>query len=85
MGNFDGTLREVAQKAADLIGVELAKVEYKRAGQKSLVRVVIHREGGTSIEDCERVSRTVERELDSLNLIPGKHAIEVMSRGITVT
>jgi ribosome maturation factor RimP len=77
-------VREIAKTKAESVGVELVKVEYKNAGKRSILRIVIHREGGTGIQDCERVSRSVEAELDAKNLIPGRYSLEVMSRGITL-
>lgn len=76
-------VRQIAQTIADSIGVELVKVEYKPAGKHSVLRVVIHREGGTGIQDCEEVSRVLSQELDVLDLIPGRYSLEVMSKGIS--
>jgi ribosome maturation factor RimP len=75
-------IKAMAQKAASLIGVELIRVEYKRAGRGFVVRIVIHRDGGTGIRDCEQVSRLVEKDLDAADLIPGRYFLEVMSKGI---
>jgi len=75
-------IREVAGRVADSIGVCLVKVEYIQAGKHSAVKVVIHRESGTGIQDCEKVSRAIEQELDVLDLIPGQYSLEVMSKGI---
>lgn len=77
-------VREIARIKADSIGVELIKVEYKKAGKRSILRIVINREGGTGIQDCERVSRALESELDAQDLIPGSYSLEVMSKGIKV-
>lgn len=75
-------IRAIGQEIASSIGVELCKVEYKLAGKHSVLQVVISREGGTSIRDCEAMSRKMEQELDALNLVPGQYSLEVMSRGI---
>jgi len=57
-------------------------VEYKPQGKYTVLRIVIEREGGTGIQDCEKVSRAIEQELDVLDLMPGKYSLEVMSKGI---
>lgn len=75
-------IRVIAEEAARSIGIEVCKVEYKLAGKYSKLQVVIHREGGTGIRDCEDVSRKIEQELDALAVIPGRYSLEVMSRGV---
>ncbi len=75
-------ISELAEKVATSIGVTLVKVEYKSVGKRSVLQVVIHREGGTGIQDCQKVSRAIEQELDALDLIPGRYSLEVMSRGL---
>ena len=75
-------IRQIAEKAASSIGVSLLKVEYIPAGKHSTLQVVIHRVSGTSIQDCEKVSRAIEQELDVLDLIPGRYSICVQSKGI---
>lgn len=75
-------VREIADDKASAIGVEVIRVEYKPAGKYSVLQVVIHRENGTRIQDCEEVSRGIEQELDALDLVPGRYSLEVMSRGI---
>ena len=82
MKAFVEQVREIADRVAAAIGVELVKVEYKPAGKHSVLQVVIHRETGTGIQDCEQVSRRIEEELDALDLIPGRYSLEVMSQGI---
>lgn len=82
MSSVVDQIRSIAEAAAASIGVELVKVEYKRAGRRFVVRVVINREGGTGIQDCERISRALGSELEALDVIPGSYSLEVMSRGI---
>lgn len=82
MKTFMEKIREIAEKAAASIGVTLLKVEYIPAGKHSVLQVVIHREGGTGIQDCEKVSHAIKQELDVLDLIPGRYSLEVKSKGI---
>ena len=45
-------------------GCELVDVEYVKEGPNKYLRVYIDKEGGVSIDDCENVSRSLEKQLD---------------------
>ena len=77
-----------AREAAEVVGVELVNVQFRRvkgrnaSAKELIISICIHREGGTAIRDCEEVSRIVERHLDETDLISGRYLLEVASRGI---
>lgn len=81
-------IEEAAKKAAELVGVELIRVEYRRVkGQKEsenqlIISICIHRDSGTAIKDCEEVSKKIEQYLDETDLIQERYFLEVASRGI---
>jgi len=72
---------EIRQIAADF-GCELVAVETAGAGRGLTVRLVIDREGGVTLEDCERVSRDVSPLLDAEAEIPHSYHLEVSSPGL---
>jgi len=57
-------------------------VEFKGAGNKSLLRVYIDKLDGISHEDCELVSEQVGTVLDVEDLIPFSYTLEVSSPGL---
>ncbi|MDP4087797.1 MAG: ribosome maturation factor RimP [Bacillota bacterium] len=64
------------------LGYDLYFIEYiKEEGEKYL-RVYIDKEGGISLEDCERVSRPVSDLLDAEDPIPESYFLEVSSPGM---
>ena len=83
------SLNELIVKVTDLIepvieslGIELDELEFKRMKGKALLRVFIDREGGVTIDDCERVSREIEAVLDVEDPIPYSYVLEVSSPGL---
>lgn len=61
---------------------ELLAIEGEGAGRHATLRLVLDKEGGVTIEDCERVSRDVAPLLDAEADIPGSYELEVSSPGL---
>jgi len=63
------------------LGYELADLDV-RTGHHGLVRLYIDAAAGISVDDCEKVSRQVERVLDVEAPIRGEYTLEVSSPGL---
>ncbi len=72
---------KLAEQAAEELGVELFDLELLGKG-KLLLRVMIDREEGVTLDDCERFSRSLEALLDVENPIPVSYTLEVSSPGL---
>jgi ribosome maturation factor RimP len=77
-----GKIRELIEPAIDSMGVELDDMELGRMKGKILLRVYSEKQGGVSIDDCERVSREIETVLDVEDPVPGAYVLEVSSPGL---
>ena len=75
-------LRSLAQRVSDMNGLELVDVVLMGRAGKSLLKVIIDKEGGVSLNDCETVSRELEALLDVEDPIPGAYTLEVSSPGL---
>src|SRR5258708_5349993 len=64
------------------LGYELWGFDYLSQGKHSLLRLYIDKEGGVTIDDCERVSKQVSALLDVEDPISGNYNLEVSSPGI---
>ncbi|MBT8092559.1 MAG: ribosome maturation factor RimP [Gammaproteobacteria bacterium] len=64
------------------LGFELADLEVRVGGKGGLIRLYIDKEGGISLEDCERVSRAVGALLEVEDPVPGNYNLEVSSPGL---
>ena len=62
---------------------ELVDVEYVKEGPDWYLRAYIDKEGGITIDDCESVSRELEKCLDENDIISGAYILEVSSPGLT--
>jgi len=83
---FDQLLDGVRQAAEPILkayGLELVDVEYQRESQGWVLRVLLDREGGVTIDDCAQVSRELGTVLDVRELIPNPYVLEVSSPGLT--
>jgi ribosome maturation factor RimP len=76
-------LRELSREIAEREGLELVDVNLSAGGRQSLIRVVVYRPGGTSIDDCQRFSRALDTMLEVEELIQQPYTLEVSSPGLT--
>jgi ribosome maturation factor RimP len=75
-------ITELAGQVAEDEGIELYDVAVLGAGRKTVVRVVIDKESGVTVGDCERMSRGLEALLDVEDLIKSQYMLEVSSPGL---
>ena len=72
---------ELAAPAIAQAGCTLWDVEYVKEGGTWYLRVLLDKEGGVDILDCEAVSRTLSDLLDEADPIEGSYTLEVSSAG----
>ncbi len=75
-------VRELAEPLVEAEGMELVDVEYLRERGRWLLRLTIDKPGGITLDDCQTVSRQVERVLDVEDPIDAPYSLEVSSPGI---
>ncbi len=61
---------------------ELVEVEFTKEGANYYLRLYVDKEGGFSIDDCEKVSRYLEQKLEEDDFIEKAYILEVSSPGI---
>ena len=79
----------VTQSVTELIepgllakGLELVDVEFKKEGKNWVLRIYIDREGGVTLEDCQKVSRLVGDLIEVEDVIEPVYTLEVSSPGL---
>lgn len=77
-----GHLHRLLEPVVSGLGYELVGVERIAGKRSSTVRVYIDRDGGISLNDCERVSRQISGVLDVEDPIRGHYVLEVSSPGV---
>jgi len=81
MSDVRQKVSELAAQVADEQGLEIFDIELLGKG-KLLLRVLLDKEGGVTLDDCERFSRSFAVLLDVENPVPGSYTLEVSSPGM---
>jgi ribosome maturation factor RimP len=81
MNDFRQKVLQLARQVADEEEVELVDVELRGKG-RLLLRAVIDKENGITLDDCEKFSRSFGAVLDIEDLLTGRYTLEVSSPGL---
>ncbi|HEX6257494.1 MAG TPA: hypothetical protein VFZ70_16915 [Euzebyales bacterium] len=83
MGDRPASLiRDLVERQAGELNVDVLAVEHKGAGSRQVVRVVVDRKGGVAVGTCQRLSQRLSEQLDELDPIGGRYTLEVTSPGV---
>ena len=74
-------IRELILPSLEHSGVELFDVRMTGSGGQRVLRLTIDKEGGVTLDDCQRVSTAVAAVLDAYDPIAGGYNLEVSSPG----
>ena len=80
--NTVALVTEIAIPVAEECGVRVWDVRFEKEGAMWYLRVFIDKDGGVDINDCENVSRKLDKLLDELDPIDHSYTLEVSSPGI---
>ncbi len=76
-------VREVTERVAASMGLEVVEVEFRGGGKARMLRITIDKPEGVTHEDCANVSRDVGTILDVEDVVPGgSYLLEVSSPGL---
>lgn len=74
-------IREFAESLLPSMGLELYDIQYRREGHGWVLRLLIDRQEGVTLDDCSKVSRETSDFLDVEDLIDHAYNLEVSSPG----
>ena len=80
--NMQAKISKLLAPIIEAQGVTLYDLEFLKEGGDKILRLYIDKEDGIDLDDCERVSRAAEAELDTHDPIPDAYYLEVSSPGI---
>ncbi len=80
--DIEKKVEEILLPMTDEAGFELVDVEYVKEGSNWYLRVFLDKEGGITIDDCETISRALEKKLDENDPIEAAYVLEVSSPGL---
>lgn len=73
---------DMASNIAADEGVDLYDVQIQGSGKKTILRVYIDKDSGITIDDCERMSKSLSALLDIEDPIKSPYTLEVSSPGL---
>jgi ribosome maturation factor RimP len=77
-------LIDLATPVAEQLDLEVVGAVFHTDRRPPVLRVDIrNRFGDTSLDDCERMSRALEEQLDATDIIPDTYVLEISSPGIS--
>jgi ribosome maturation factor RimP len=74
-------IRELFQPTLRFLGYELYDLALTGSGGHTTLRVRIDRPQGVTLDDCERVSKSLSALLDQADPLPSRYDLEVSSPG----
>jgi len=81
-GNTVEKVFNLAKPLADELGLILWDIRFEKEGSSWYLRVLIDKDEGVSIEDCEAISRPLNTLLDETDPIEQSYIFEVGSPGL---
>ena len=82
MANIEEKVENLISKTINNLGYELYDVEYIKEGKDYFLRIYIDSENGIDLDDCEKVSNSINEILDKEDYIKEQYFLEVSSPGI---
>ncbi len=80
--NVISAVRELVTPYAEELGLDIWDVRYLKEGSQWYLRIFIEKDGGVDINDCEKMSRAIDKPLDDKDLIDNEYILEVSSPGV---
>ena len=80
--NTVSRIRELAQPLADQLGLFLWDVRFEKEGATWYLRVLIDKDGGVTMDDCEAFTRPFNKILDDEDPISQSYVFECGSPGL---
>ena len=72
-------LKDNLENDINELGYELVDIEFVSEGKNKFLRFFIYKDGGITIDDCEKTSNFLSERLDELDLIKSFYYLEVSS------
>ena len=85
VSNIETKVENLLQDIIENIGYELYDVQYVKEGKDFYLRIVIDKEEGIDLNDCEKVNDAINDILDEADYIKDQYFLEVSSPGLERT
>jgi len=82
MGKVSEQVLALVEPIAKEFGLEVLEVLYEKKYDGMNLTIVIDKDGGVTIDDCEKLHRAIDAPLDELDPIEGSYTLNVSSPGL---
>ncbi|MDE7454242.1 MAG: ribosome maturation factor RimP [Clostridia bacterium] len=82
MGKVAEQVLALVEPIAKDFGLEVLEVLYEKKYDGMNLTIVIDKDGGVTINDCEKLHRAIDEPLDELDPIEGSYTLNVSSPGL---
>ena len=82
MNLFDENIRKIAAGKSEDNGFFLVDIIFRGNPNNRMIEIFIDGEKNVSADDCAKVSREIEEQIESLGLIDSSYRLEVSSPGV---
>lgn len=79
---IDKRVEAVALPVLEEMGLELVEVQYRREQSGWVLRLIIDKQDGVTLDDCAAVSREISQLLDIEDFVDQAYNLEVSSPGL---
>lgn len=79
---YRDAIRGLAEPILEAGSAELVELTLHRHSRQLLVRLLVDKVGGVTIQDCARFNQLIGQALDGAGLIDGSYTLEVSSPGL---
>ena len=73
---------EILSSIIDTKELEIVDITYKREGRTMVLRILLDKEDGISIDECGKINNELSENLDKENIIDEHYIVEVSSPGL---
>lgn len=80
--SIESRVQNLLSSIIENLGYELYDVIYEKEGKEYYLRVVIDKEDGIDLNDCEKVNNAITDILDEADYIKEQYFLEVSSPGV---
>lgn len=81
-GNTVSIVTDLVEPLVLQQGLILWDVRFEKEGSMWLLRIILEKEGGITVDDCESISRPLDKLLDEVDPIEQSYCLEVASAGL---
>jgi ribosome maturation factor RimP len=82
LGKVTTAVSQLVEPLCATLGLELVDITYGKEGNRSILRILIDKPGGITLDDCQLLTHKLNPLLDAADPIPGAYSLQVSSPGL---